>query len=119
MRGLIVLALMACACGGETSNQPAMSRCELRLVDDGTLYICAETVVGYDDPESCNAEAAARFSWVELRAVPGSGPCPDRGKGRGCHFPLGHSTVWGYSPDGVEHAEGLCRTVEPSEPVDP
>jgi hypothetical protein len=120
MRGLVViLAAMVSACGGETSNAPPMSRCEFRLRDDETLYICSETVVGYDDPASCNDEAAARFSWIDLSAAPGDGPCPDQGKGRGCYFPLGHTTVWGYSPDGVEHAEGLCLTVAPSEPVDP
>ncbi len=94
-----------------------MSRCEFRhlnhsTLEDGTLFICVETVVGYDQPESCNDEAAAAFSPLEeVTVAPGNGPCPDSGKRLGCYFAEGHSTVWGYSGDGAQNANGLCDTV--------
>ncbi len=117
-RGPLIVALAMASSGcGQTSDAPPMSRCEFRhlnhsTLEDGTLYICAEAVVGYDDPESCSAEAAARFAPLEeVTAAPGDGPCPDAGKRLGCTFTESHSTVWGYSGDGAQHVGGLCQTV--------
>jgi hypothetical protein len=118
MRWLLA-ATLVCACGGEASDEPALARCEFRLVDDGTLFICSETELEHDDPESCNDEVAARFQAAEVDLSHHDGACASAEKVRGCRFAEFHNTIWGYGPEGGEYAEAMCRLVDGGTVVEP
>jgi hypothetical protein len=118
-RPVLAAAAIASACGGETSSEPPMTRCEFRSLDDGALLLCSEAEADHDDPEACSAETAAQFPPPGASASLGEGPCADDGKAKGCRFAEFHSTIWGYGSRGLERVEALCGTVSGGELVDP
>lgn len=115
--GAVLGAALAVACGGTLSDEPPLTRCEFRSLEDGGLFICVEAEDA-DDPTACSSETAAKFP-DPVSATPASRPCSDSGKAKGCYFRDSDSTVWGYGPSGAEHVDSLCSTVSGGVLVEP